>query len=443
MIVLCTEWTFLFPYVRWMFVKQVMIGPHGFWQWKWSDAGFAVRLMYLYIACVLFARLPFFDRRCSGSSSWVLSLQVVLQRMVSSYRKLRSCDPSLELHRVCFALVHANSLFHVQTMLTSLLYRCELIIPCLRCEQMDKTRVTHGETKYHAAWANSVGMLDKTPQRFWTFPRRFFEISERGSILTYKLHVRLSLPCLLLMFFRSQWQSFEGLAHRECRVFYAAEGIWMCSDARLRLNSWRMTDVVYSIMVPAFACFCWQTVWEIVYSNEQHSGFSRELDGTVISLQMCCFDVFIASFTVAVCRSSATIVPMQLGRHLPGSVGEGHRGGDHVRKWNEDSRRPKGLGAVFPARKCLSRQVSFGRHDIEAAAPLGGKNPWLGSFLFGTVENCLWPTLETVHAGSDQGRIHARALSLLWRHQSKRWGFMCLARRGLQLPCRGCRPVAA
>ena len=182
MIVLCTEWTFLFPYVRWMFVKQVMIGPHGFWQWKWSDAGFAVRLMYLYIACVLFACLPFFDRRCSGSSSWVLSLQVVLQRMVSSYRKLRSCDPSLELHRVCFALVHANSLFHVQTMLTSLLYRCELIIPCLRCEQMDKTRVTHGETKYHAAWANSVGMLDKTPQRFWHFSR-FFEISERGSIL--------------------------------------------------------------------------------------------------------------------------------------------------------------------------------------------------------------------------------------------------------------------
>ena len=69
--------------------------------------------------------------------------------------------------------------------------------------------------------------------------------------------------------------------------------------------------------------------------------------------------------------------------------------------------------------------------------------PWLGSFLFGTVENCLWPTLETVHAGSDQGRIHARALPLLWRHQSKRWGFMCLARRGLQLLCRGCRPVAA
>ncbi len=64
--------------------------------------------------------------------------------------------------------------------------------------------------------------------------------------------------------------------------------------------------------------------------------------------------------------------------------------------------------------------------------------------LFGTVENCLWPTLETIHAGSDQGRIHARALPLLWRHRSKRWGFMmCLARRGLQLLCRGCRPVAA
>jgi len=54
------------------------------------------------------------------------------------------------------------------------------------------------------------------------------------------------------------------------------------------------------------------------------------------------------------------------------------------------------------------------------------------------VENCLWPTLETIHAGSDQGRIHARAPPLLWRHQSKRWGFMCLARRGLQLLCRGC-----
>ena len=63
--------------------------------------------------------------------------------------------------------------------------------------------------------------------------------------------------------------------------------------------------------------------------------------------------------------------------------------------------------------------------------------------LFGTVEKCLWPTLETIHAGSDQGRIHARALPLLWRHQSKRWGFVCLARRGLQLLCRGCRPVAA
>ena len=52
------------------------------------------------------------------------------------------------------------------------------------------------------------------------------------------------------------------------------------------------------------------------------------------------------------------------------------------------------------------------------------------------VETCLWPTLETVHAGSDQGRIHARALPLLWRRQSKRWGFMCLARRGLRLLCR-------
>ena len=67
-----------------------------------------------------------------------------------------------------------------------------------------------------------------------------------------------------------------------------------------------------------------------------------------------------------------------------------------------------------------------GGHDIEAAAPLGGKNPWLGSFLFGTVENCLWPTLETVHAGSDQGRIHARALPLLWRHQFEALGLYVL-----------------
>ena len=82
--------------------------------------------------------------------------------MVLSYRELRSRDPSLELHRVCFALLHANSLFHVQTMLTSLLHRCELNIPGLRCEQMDKTRVTHREqnTMQHE---QSAGMLDKTP----------------------------------------------------------------------------------------------------------------------------------------------------------------------------------------------------------------------------------------------------------------------------------------
>ena len=259
--------------------------------------------MYLYIACVLFACLPFFDRRCSGSSSWVLSLQVVLQRMVSSYRKLRSCDPSLELHRVCFALVHANSLFHVQTMLTSLLYRCELIIPCLRCEQMDKTRVTHGETKYHAAWANSVGMLDKTPQRFWHFSR-FFEISERGSILTYKLHVRLSLPCLLLMFFVTVCL-LKDLAF--CRVFYAAEGIWMCVMLAY-LELMKMTDVVYSIMVPAFACFCWQTVWEIVYSNEQHVvlvGNSRYQISLKCVALTCSLQASLFSLQV-----SATMVPM-------------------------------------------------------------------------------------------------------------------------------------
>ena len=97
------------------------------------------------------------------NSSWVLSSQVVLQRMVLSYRELRSRDPSLELHRVCFALLHANSLFHVQTMLTSLLHRCELNIPGLRCEQMDKTRVTHRETKYHAAWAKCRHAWQDTP----------------------------------------------------------------------------------------------------------------------------------------------------------------------------------------------------------------------------------------------------------------------------------------
>ena len=43
------------------------------------------------------------------------------------------------------------SLFHVQTLLTSLLHRCESNIPGLRWQEMDKTRVTHGETKYHAA----------------------------------------------------------------------------------------------------------------------------------------------------------------------------------------------------------------------------------------------------------------------------------------------------
>ena len=40
-----------------------------------------------------------------------------------------------------------------------------------------------------------------------------------------------------------------------------------------------------------------------------------------------------------------------------------------------------GLDAVFPARKSLSHQVSVGGHDINAAAPLGWTNPWLGSFL--------------------------------------------------------------
>ena len=106
-------------------------------------------LSFMSLWCLEFA-LQFVRVR---SSSWVLSLQVVLQRMVLCYRKLRSHDPSLELQRVYFALIHGNSLFHVQIMLTSLLHTCELNIPGLRCEQMDKTRVTHRETKYHAAWA--------------------------------------------------------------------------------------------------------------------------------------------------------------------------------------------------------------------------------------------------------------------------------------------------
>jgi len=39
------------------------------------------------------------------------------------------------------------------------------------------------------------------------------------------------------------------------------------------------------------------------------------------------------------------------------------------------------------------------------------------------VENCLWPTLGTIHAGSDQGRIHARALPLLCINRSA--GALC------------------
>ena len=39
-----------------------------------------------------------------------MNLQVVLQRMVLCYHKLRSRDPSLELQRVYFASLHRNSL---------------------------------------------------------------------------------------------------------------------------------------------------------------------------------------------------------------------------------------------------------------------------------------------------------------------------------------------
>ena len=57
----------------------------------------------------------------------------------------------LRASKICFVLLHGNSLFHVQTLLTSLLHRCESNIPGLRWQEMEKTRVTHGETKYHAA----------------------------------------------------------------------------------------------------------------------------------------------------------------------------------------------------------------------------------------------------------------------------------------------------
>ena len=59
----------------------------------------------------------------------------------------------------------------------------------------------------------------------------------------------------------------KDLAFR--RGFYAAEVIGRCVMLAY-LALMKMTDVVYSIMVLAVTFFCWQTVWEIVYSNEQH-----------------------------------------------------------------------------------------------------------------------------------------------------------------------------
>ena len=116
--------------------------------------------------------------------------------------------------------------------------------------------------------------------------------------------MRLSLPCLLLMFFVTVCL-LKDLAF--CRVFYAAEGIWMCVMLAY-LELMKMTDVVYSIMVPAFACFCWQTVWEIVYSNEQHVvlvGNSRYQISLKCVALTCSLQASLFSLQV-----SATIVPM-------------------------------------------------------------------------------------------------------------------------------------
>ena len=41
------------------------------------------------------------------------------------------------------------------------------------------------------------------------------------------------------------------------------------------------------------------------------------------------------------------------------------------------------------------------------------------------MENCLWPTLETVHAGSDQWRIHARCSSIALEGINRSAGVLC------------------
>ena len=53
--------------------------------------------------------------------------------------------------------------------------------------------------------------------------------------------------------------------------------------------------------------------------------------------------------------------------------------------------------------------------------------PWLEQ-IPDLVASCLQPVVGTGHAGGRRGQIHARALSLLWWHQSERGGFVRLAR---------------
>ena len=84
-----------------------------------------------------------------------------------------------------------------------------------------------------------------------------------------------------------------------------------------------------------------------------------------------------------------------------------------------------------------------GRYDIETGKSLARANSGLSGFLFATVENRTQPVVGTVHAGGRRGQIHARALSLLWWHQSERGDFVRLARRRLRAFRTGSRAVAA
>jgi hypothetical protein len=65
---------------------------------------------------------------------------------------------------------------------------------------------------------------------------------------TYKLHLRLLLPCLLAMFLVTVCLLKDSAF---CEVFYAAEVIWMCV-LLVYLAVMKMTDVIYSIIVPSF-----------------------------------------------------------------------------------------------------------------------------------------------------------------------------------------------